>query len=169
MKVLVVYESMFGNTERIAQAIAEGLSTVVDVTTTDVVRAPAQIPDDVKALVVGGPTHAFSMSRLTTRQQASTTHGADAAAVGRGIREWLAELPAPDDPPVFVAFDTRVDMPLVPGAASRSATRFARKHGFHVLQPRSFLVEGYEGPLVDGEIERARSWGEGLGRVFSGE
>jgi hypothetical protein len=62
--------------------------------------------------------------------------------------------------------DTR---PLMPGAASHSASRLARKRGFRVLEPQSFLVHGYEGPLVEGELDRARSWGEGLARVFSGE
>jgi hypothetical protein len=168
MRALLVYESMFGNTQRIAKAIAAGLSSIVDVTVTDVAHAPALLPADIEAIVVGGPTHAFSMSRPQTRQQAAA-RGAHGDVADRGIREWLAGLPAEHEQLPFVAFDTRVDMPLVPGAASHSASRFARKHGFHVLEPQSFLVEGYEGPLVDGELERAQSWGEGLARVLTGD
>lgn len=168
MSVLLIYESMFGNTQRIAAAIASGMSSVITVTTTEVTKAPAELPGEVHALVVGGPTHAFSMSRPRTRAQAAA-QGAHAGAAVTGIREWLTALPVPQTNIMFVAFDTRVDMPLMPGAASRSATRLARKHGFRVLEPRSFLVEGYEGPLVEGELDRARDWGEGLARVFSGE
>lgn len=89
--------------------------------------------------------------------------------VPTGIREWLQALPPQGRPLLFVAFDTRVDMILIPGAASRSASRAARRHGFQVLEPESFYVEGYEGPLVEGEVERAHRWGEGLARVFTGE
>jgi hypothetical protein len=68
----------------------------------------------------------------------------------------------------FAGFDTRVDMPLLPGAASRAATKLARKHGFDVLDPASFLVEGYEGPLVEGQLELARDWGHGLTEQLAG-
>jgi hypothetical protein len=168
MRVLVVFETMFGNTKQVAESIASGLSSVAEVTIQDVRDAPPEIPADVAALVVGGPTHTFSMSRQSTRQEAAG-RGAAADGVGQGIREWLHALADRRQPIVFAAFDTRVDMPLMPGAASRSASRYARKRGFRVLEPQSFLVEGYEGPLVAGEVERAERWGEGLGRVITGE
>ncbi|MEN2738717.1 flavodoxin domain-containing protein [Microbacterium sp. X-17] len=162
MHALVVYESMFGNTRAIAEAIAKGMSTRAKVRVTDVVDAPAEVPPEVDVLVVGGPTHAFSMSREATRQDAARRGGAH-TDVPAGIREWLRELPDGDHPQTFVAFDTRVDLPLVPGAAARSASRQARKRGFTVADPESFLVEGYEGPLADGELDRATAWGRRLG------
>ncbi|GAA4355583.1 flavodoxin family protein [Microbacterium rhizosphaerae] len=168
MRIRLVFESMFGNTKQIAEAVADGMSGVAEVTVEDVAEAPRELSADVAALVVGGPTHAFSMSRLSTRREAAG-RGAAEGDVPIGIREWMQALPDPEHPVVFVAFDTKVDMPLMPGAASHSATRYARKRGFRVLEPQSFLVEGYEGPLVEGELERARRWGEGVGRVITGE
>lgn len=165
MRALVVYESMFGNTHRIAEAIADGMADGTDVTLTDVADAPASIPDDVDLVVVGGPTHAFSMSTDSTRRQAARQGGAY-TDVPEGIREWLHALPAPGRDCTFVAFDTRVSMPLVPGAASHSATRLARKRGFDVLEPTSFFVEGYEGPIVEGQLQRARAWGHDLTEGF---
>ncbi|WP_396658181.1 flavodoxin family protein [Microbacterium sp.] len=167
MRALVVYESMFGNTRQVAMAVADGMADGADVTVTDVADAPDRVPDDVELVVVGGPTHAFSMSRAPTRQDAVRQGGAMADAA-TGIREWLHALPAPTRPCSFAAFDTRVDMPLLPGAASRAASRVARKLGFSMIDPVSFLVQGYQGPLVEGQLERARDWGHGLTERLAG-
>src|SRR5690606_4593365 len=134
MRALVVYESMFGNTRQVAMAVADGMADGADVTVTDVADAPDRVPDDVELVGVGGPTHAFSMSRAPTRQDAVRQGGAMADAA-TGIREWLHALPAPTRPCSFAAFDTRVDMPLLPGAASRAASRVARKLGFSMIDP----------------------------------
>lgn len=162
MKALVVYESMFGNTKLIAQSIADGLADSGAVSVTDVADAPETVPSDVTLLVAGGPTHAFSMSRARTRQDAADRGGSD-ADVAEGLREWLQALPEGGAPRDFAAFDTRMHMPLLPGAASRAATRMARTRGFRVQDPESFFVEGYEGPLRDGELDRARRWAHALG------
>jgi flavodoxin len=161
MDVLVVFETMFGNTERIARAIADGLGERAHVTVVNVADAPPEVPATVDLLVVGGPTHAFSMSRESTRRGA-VQRGASAGAADPGIREWLEALPSDIHPQTFAGFDTRVHVPLLPGAASHSATRLARRRGFGVTKPQSFLVEGYEGPVSPGELERARAWGEQL-------
>lgn len=168
MRALVVYESMFGNTHRIAAAIADGMSDGADVALTDVAQAPPAIPVDVDLVVVGGPTHVFSMSRDATRREAAR-RGGGVTDADKGIREWLEALAATDRPIPFAAFDTRVDdMALLPGAASHAATRIARKLGFKTEEPMSFLVKGYEGPLVDGELDSAREWGHGLTEQLAG-
>ncbi len=149
MRALVIYESMFGNTGKLASAVADGVADGADVTLLNVVDAPVQIPGDVGLLVVGGPTHAFSMSRISTRRSAARRGGAY-TDLPEGIREWLDGVKSAPSDCAFAAFDTRVDMPLLPGAASHAASRRARKLGFTVLEPASFLVKGYEGPLCPG-------------------
>ncbi len=143
------------------------MSDGANVALSDVADAPDQIPDDVDMLVVGGPTHAVSMSRLSTRRDA-VRHGGAEKDLPRGVREWLEGLSAPKPGCTFAAFDTRVDMPLLPGAASHSATRLAKKRGFVVVEPASFLVAGYEGPLLEGQLEHARDWGHGLTEQLAG-
>jgi hypothetical protein len=168
MRALVVYESLFGNTRQIAQAVADGMSDGADVRLTDVAEAPRAIPAGIDMVVVGGPTHVFSMSREATRREAAR-HGAAVADVPEGIREGLEALPAPSERTAFASFDTRVDdMALLPGAASHAAARVAKKLGFVVSEPASFLVKGYEGPLVEGELDRAREWGHGLTEQLAG-
>jgi hypothetical protein len=96
MKTLIVYESMFGDTQLIADAIAAGLSANGAVDVVDVIEvgtAPTSIGVDVDLLIVGGPTHAFSMSRPSSREDASRQAGENAIiSRGRGIREWLETL-----------------------------------------------------------------------------
>jgi len=164
MNAAVVYESMFGNTRAIAMAVADGLAEHADVTTFNVVDAPNRFDAGTRLLVVGGPTHAFGLSRASTRRSA-----VDQGALGidpdrPGLREWLASL-SPTHPELAVAiFDTRLVKPRwLPGSAARSAERLLRRLGLaRVTPPVSFFVTGVDGPLVDGEIDRARRWGATL-------
>lgn len=163
----VVYESMFGNTREVAQAIADGLGTSALVDVHEVSLVPA-VPDDLDLLVVGGPTHAFGLSRASTRADAARKSGRLVESA-TGLREWLEDLPAPTARPGFATFDTRVDHPRLPGSAARKAAkRLARLGLSPVAAPESFWVHGTEGPLVDGELDRARAWGHGLARQLAG-
>jgi hypothetical protein len=165
MRALVVYESMFGNTRVIAEAVADGLSRRMRVDAVEVGAAPAAIGDDVALLVAGGPTHAFGMSRPGTRQDAAkqTTHGLVSA--GNGLREWLAALPD-GSRRMAAAFDTRIARPRLPGSAANAAERRLRRLGFRVAAPaKSFYVAGTQGPLIDGEQGRARDWGAHLAEL----
>ncbi|GAA0808259.1 flavodoxin family protein [Spirilliplanes yamanashiensis] len=155
MRVLIVYESMFGNTARIADAVADGMSGRVSVRTAEVGTNPGL--SGVDALVVGGPTHAFGLSRPATRRDAQN-RGAPPGPVGTGLREWLAALGHAGVP--ATAFDTKIGKPFLPGSAARTAAKALRHAGCPLVAPaQSFLVEDTAGPLRDGELDRARRWG----------
>jgi hypothetical protein len=160
MRALVVFESMFGNTEVVANAIAEGLAGPMQVETVEVGVAAARLGGDVGLLVVGGPTHAFGMSRAGTRQDAARQASAGLVSTGIGLREWLGGLQRSTGV-AAAAFDTRISKPRLPGSAARAAEKRLRRLGFRIAAPAaSFYVEGTTGPLVGGERERARRWGE---------
>ncbi len=161
MNVLIVHESMFGNTRTIASAVADGLHQGRSpddgaVRLVHVDDAPTVIPADVDLLLVGGPTHALGMTRPRTRQDA-LTQGATAA--GQGVREWIqAVTPRPELR--VVTFDTRVHVTMLPGSAANAAARALRRRGFDRAQRgESFWVQGTPGPVVAGELDRARDWG----------
>jgi hypothetical protein len=159
MRALVVYESMFGNTETVARAVAEGLSSALVTEVVEVSKAPRLVGGDL--LVVGGPTHALGMSRPKTRADALTQSGGTLASPGDGIREWLGAL-APGYGKA-AAFDTKVAHPRVPGSAAHAAARRLHRLGFTLVgKPHTFYVGGTKGPLADGETDRARAWGRGL-------
>jgi hypothetical protein len=163
MAALVVFESMFGNTRQIADAVTEGLSEHLPVELVEVGAAPATIGDDVELLVVGGPTHAFGLSRPGTRQSAAQQAKDRLVSTSIGLREWLGTLPKGSPDVAVAAFDTRISKPRLPGSAAAAAEKRLRRLGFRVLaRPQSFFVEGTTGPLLRGERERARRWGEEL-------
>ena len=102
MRALVVVESSFGNTRAVAEAVAEGLGDAE-------VRSVETAPEDlvgIDLLVVGGPTHAFGMSRDGTRADA-IRQGAPGETGRPGIRDWLATMEPPEGLAV-ATFDTRV-------------------------------------------------------------
>ncbi len=162
MHALVVYESMFGNTEEVARAVADGLAEQLDVELREVSRAPTPVADPVDLIVVGGPTHAFSLSRQSTRQEA-VKQGATHGQTEIGLRDWLGELDEPLHLEKVAAFDTRVEkMRKLPGSAAHKAVRVAHRHGYASAGSESFYVEGTEGPMLPGELDRAREWGRQL-------
>ncbi|GAA4039028.1 flavodoxin family protein [Nonomuraea soli] len=162
MRALVIYESMFGNTRLIAEAVAEGLGADA----VEVGAAPDTVTMDVDLLVVGGPTHAFGMTRPSTRKSAADQATGELVSKGRGLREWLSGVRM--DGTVAAAFDTRVSKPRLPGSAAKGAVRRLRRLGVALAAPpESFYVTGTTGPLVEGELERARQWGEALARTVS--
>jgi Flavodoxin len=167
MKALVMYESMFGNSEQVARAVAAGLAEHAEVVVEDVSSATARDVLDVDLLVVGGPTHAFSLSRPGTREDA-IRQGALHGLASRGLREWLDGLPRQLDGLPFATFDTRVTrVRRLPGSAARSATRILRRRGGRmVIAPESFFVDDVPGPLAPDELERATAWGRQLAALL---
>jgi hypothetical protein len=173
MRALVVYESMYGNTKEIATAVADGLSTRMPVQLTEVGAAPTAIAADIGLLVVGAPTHGHGMSKDASRKSAADrTTVEDPPVISRdvGLREWLECLEAGPTPAnvAAAAFDTRIKGPrLLWGSAAHAAEPHLRRAGATlVAPPESFLIGGPRGPvygaLVEGEVERARRWGEEL-------
>jgi hypothetical protein len=142
-RALVVRESMFGNTARLAAAVADGLrSDGYSVEVHGVDDAPSVEQVDVDLLVVGAPTHP----------------GAP------GVREWLEAGRGRARPVRTACLDTRVDRAHhLPGSAARRSARLAREAGLEpVPGTESFYVDDVAGPLLPGELSRAARWGRHL-------
>jgi Flavodoxin len=165
MRAVVVVESMFGNTRQVAEAIADGLRPAVDADVVDVGAAPEVIDPEVGLVVVGGPTHAFGMSRPPSRAQALQEAGTLDGSPEVGMREWLEHLSPVGAGVVTATFDTRMRSRWA-GSAAASASKLLRRRGVQTLTPsHSFVVTGKSGPLAPGELDRARAWGVELGRL----
>ena len=168
MRTLVVYESMFGNTRAIAEAVAAGLSGAAEVALVPVREVtPAQV-HSADLLVVGGPTHAHGLSSSMSRKGAPDyVDKFDVPLVlepgwdGIGLRDWFDTLE--QGSARGAAFDTRADINhLLSGRASRGIGDRLRKHGYRlVADPESFLVDK-QNRLLPEEIERATAWGASL-------
>ncbi|KRC50304.1 MULTISPECIES: flavodoxin family protein [unclassified Nocardioides] len=163
---LVVYESLFDNTAQVARAIVRGLHRAgFEAHSVPVTSIASTGPVDVDLLLLGAPTHAFSLSRPSSRADA-VRHGAAPERAGTGAREWIRTIgPERFGTSRVAVFDTRAArVHRLPIAAGVTAARLLRRRGFHLLRnPVAFLVEGTRGPLVEGEEDRAERWGRMIG------
>jgi hypothetical protein len=168
MHAVVVYESMYGNTRHVAEAIARGLDDSGTVRVVPVSSADGLNLRAFDLVVVGGPTHVHGMSRESTRRaadEAATASGGDLVmepdSTSEGVREWLASLSGMTGR--AAAFDTRLDAaPLLTGRASKGIARLLHAAGFELAaEPESFLVDK-DTHLLAGEEHRAEAWGGGL-------
>jgi flavodoxin len=152
MRATVICESSFGNTRAIADAIAEALDA--EVLSVD---DPIEL-DETELLVVGAPTHVHGLSGRRSRQSA-LEQGGTGADPARGVREWLVDLPSSKGC-AAATFDTRFDKPAwLTGSAAKNIAKQLRRKGFELAaEPESFYILGTEGPLKDGELERAAAW-----------
>lgn len=150
MKSLIVYFSKFGNTQRIAEAIAETLRTAGPVQVITLDQLAVSDLEGVDLVVMGSPTHRMNLPEAV-----------------RPVFETLPRRVLRGTP--VAAFDTSYKMsPLLARftAAWRLAQKLRKLGGKRVVRPETFHVVEREGPLYDGEIERARAWAASiLGRV----
>jgi hypothetical protein len=170
MKAVVVYESMFGNTHQVAEAIAEGLREVGEAVTVRVTDVAPETLEGIDLLVVGGPTHAHGMSLPLTRKEAvrqatAPDSGLTLEPLGRdlGVREWLDS--DPTVPPLYAAFDTRADaFKWFTGSAATHIAKHLKGHGrTEVIEEGSFLAPDNDIDLS--ELDRARAWGATAARA----
>jgi len=147
VKTLVIYDSVFGNTEKVAQAIAAALQA----TATPISQVTDEQVRDLNVLVVGSPTRGFRPTE--------------------GISKFIGALPNHQLADIRVAaFDTRIVLETINSkalrflvdkagyAAATIAKALEKKGGRLAAPPEGFFVTGEQGPLKDGELERAAAW-----------
>jgi len=175
MRVVIVYESLFGNTREVAEAVRDGIAAARPEASLACVLATEADRDlalGADLLIVGGPTHAHGLSTAVTRKMGLKAeervpagvpgHGPEPGAAGPGIRDWFRGLPKAPPGSRCAAFDTRGEV-RHPGGAAYGIARRLRHHGYQLIaEPTGFIVTDVEGPLRDGEQDRARAWGASL-------
>jgi hypothetical protein len=163
MKALIAVETMFGNTEKVAWAIAEGFAKGADVEVIPACGLTAERLHGIDLLIAGGPTHGHGMARRESREGAMKMIDHATSDIEIGLRERLDEL---EDGKglLAAAFDTRLPQPkILTGSAADVIARRLARHGYKLAaRPASFIVEHSQGPLRDGELERAKAYGESL-------
>jgi flavodoxin I len=157
MKALVIYDSFFGNTEKVAQAIVEALGADAQIVkVTDV--QPGQLAG-LDLLVVGSPTRGFRASPATMALlnglPANALQGVKVAAFDTRI------IPQDIKAPVARAFLTFM-ISIFGYAAKPILNALTKKGGQQVAEPEGFIVLDSEGPLREGELARAGDWARSL-------
>ncbi len=153
MKALIAYDSMFGNTEKIAQSINDRLTESMNVEMAHISKLNSKNLTGFNLVVVGSPTHRCKPSE--------------------SINVFLDNISRRDLKGISVAaFDTRYHMSkwllwLAGSATKRISRKLTSKRGILLLKPESFIVTGREGPLEDGELERASLWAKAIIQAYS--
>jgi hypothetical protein len=168
MKTVVIYESCYGNTQRVAEELAQAARAFGEVEMVPAGDARPDVTDGADLVLIGGPTHAHGMSWASTRKGGSADavgdRGSDGDrppgidAAGPGLREWFHRVGHVNGTPA-AAFDTRLDGPeLLTGRASLGISRRLHHHGFaETAAPKSFVVDR-DNRLLDGQLTCAREW-----------
>ena len=165
MKVAVVYESLFGNTRLVAEAIADGIRTAdpaADVRVTGTDATKLSDVEDACLLVVGGPTHMMRMSSPRSRQQGlraarktkdQQSREPESGAAGPGLREWLQALPPARLGALAAAFDTRVESRLAGASAWPASQKASSSRGRKArFAKASWTGPGPGEPLLPGTL-----------------
>ena len=169
-RALVVYESIYGDNRTVAEAVASSLRQQMPTDAIAAAEAPRDITDDVSLLVVGGPNHAMSMPRQSTRESVNTGGDVHIENTAFGLHEWLDAVTLPAGL-AAAAYDTRLEHPKFLTAldhASRTEEKLLKRHGASLVAPAEhFYVSDAKGPLAPGEEDRARQWGIQLAQALA--
>ncbi|MFW9905235.1 MAG: flavodoxin family protein [Candidatus Thorarchaeota archaeon] len=146
MEGLIIYDSVYGNTEQIAQAIGNALSSQMDVEVIRINDMNTIKLTGLKLLIIGSPTHGGSATEA--------------------VQDFLKHLSESTIQDINVAaFDTRLTTRLVKifgYASGKIANSLKKKGGILIASPEPFFVQGRKGPLKEGELERAARWANDL-------
>ena len=154
MKAMVVYDSFFGNTEKIAQAIGGALGSQGDVELLRVADVKPEQLTGLDFLIVGSPTRQFSPSPATKNLLKSIPKNSL-----KGVRVAAFDTHFPmseiEKTPILLFF-----VRIFGYTAEPISKRLVKKGGELTINPEGFFVNGVEGPLTEGELERAGDWGK---------
>jgi flavodoxin len=155
VKILIVYDSVFGNTEQAARAMADALQTRGETQITRINSAAPKQLMGLDLLIVGSPTRGFRPTEP--------------------VRVFLKNLPADSLRGVkAAAFDTRIapediQQPILRAMVKRGGyaakpigDALKKKGAILVAEGEGFFVQGTEGPLKEGELQRAAAWAKGI-------
>ena len=144
-KIIVLYDSGFGNTKQIAEAIADGMGDSASLL--HVSEFTIEHLNNLSAIIAGSPINGF----MPTEKMQAALKSIPAGAL-KGIKA--------------ASFDTRMHIWIHGDAAKKISKSLAAAGADIISDPALFRVTGKEGPLAEGEIERATAWGRKLVESF---
>jgi flavodoxin len=160
MKTVIIYDSYFSNTEKIAKAIYNSLKDDKgEIHILNVKDFKPKILDNTTLLIIGSPTRAFRPTEAVVNMIKEIPNGSLNCTN-------------------VVAFDTRIDLEKIDSkilaffvklfgyAAPVIQKELIKKGGISITEPMGFFVEDKEGPLTKGEEERAKKWTEEITKNF---
>lgn len=150
MKALLIYDSIYGNTEKIAKAVGKELGC-------EALHVSAASPSSLKnisLLIIGSPTHGGNETPALQKFIASLPKDSLQGVRVAAFDTWMTQ-----DGQGLI---TKFAVGFFSHASPRTLFRLQKLGGTMAAEPAAFLVKGKEGPLLEGEIEKAREWAKKL-------
>ncbi len=167
MKILVVYESYWGNTAAVARAIAEGLGPEARAMSTAEAKGEALAAFDL--IVAGSPIIGFQLPTEKSRNDMAAKPGKAPAPPDLShpsMRSWLEALPQASGRARAAAFET--GFKLSPGGSAAKILKLLEGKGYRpIAKKQRFLVKTSYGPVREGELDRAKAWGAELAKAIA--
>ncbi len=155
MKIMVIFDSFYGNTEKIAESIGKALQPGHTVSVVRTCKATSRDVEMAEGLIVGSPTRAFRPSEATVEFLKFLPNY---CLEGKKAAAFDTRISTDDISPKFLQF-----MINLGGYAAKPIAKLLAKKGASTpLAAEGFFVNGKEGPLKDGELERAGAWAKSL-------
>jgi flavodoxin len=159
MKILIIYDSYFGNTELIAKAISEALAAQTEVQIIKVTDVRLDQLKDFGLVLFGSPTRGFNASESTLHFVTSIPAE---GLKGLKVAVFDTRIPVQDIKPAIFRFIVKRGG----YAADKLAVTLVKLGAELVVPAEPFYVKESEGPLKDGELEHATFWGQSLLEKF---
>lgn len=156
MQAKIIVESCFGNTAKIAEALAAGLRSA-DVETELIAAADAPQRIDADLVLIAAPTHNMSLPKPQTRKQAAEKGATSQHTFG--VLEWIHGVQTIGGRIITVSTTTGG---MLAGSAGKAAVKALRRKRIKAEQGEDFIVSGTEGPLAEGAVDQARAWAGSL-------
>ncbi|MBN2853617.1 MAG: flavodoxin domain-containing protein [Clostridia bacterium] len=150
MNILIIYDSVFGNTEKVAQELYDTLKENNKVEIRKVDKMNTTMVKEIDLIILGSPTRGFSPTKPMT--------------------QFVKSLETDNDAMKVAIYDTRIDYMQIKsrlarnivhkgGYANQKMAKVIKNKGIRVVEPlEAFYVIESEGPLKDGELKRAKDW-----------
>lgn len=143
MKILIIYDTNFGNTQKVAYLIGEELKPGNDVKVTSIAGIKPTDLAGINLLIMGSPINGW---RPTEK-----------------IRNFLSTFKHNQLKDLNIAtFDTRVKIFFHGDAAKTMAKSLKQVGAEQIVEPVGFFVKGSEGPVLDEELAKVKNWAHSI-------
>ena len=152
MKTLIIYDSVYGNTAVAAKAVASVLGENKIVRSVAEARTDSLV--DIDRLIIATPTHG---GRASEAIQAYIKSLPDTSLVNKRAAVFSTGINSQGKNMAL-----RLLLKILGYAAAPTLALLLKKGALIAGEPLDLIVKGKQGPLLDGELDRAITWAKNL-------
>lgn len=159
MNILILYDSLHGNTKKVAENISEGFPSKENIEVISAEEVTLEKIKNINLLLVGSPTHGGTAkpTLLTFLKNIPDQYLKNIKIAAFDTRFLESNL----------GFALRLLVKTIGYAAPKISKILISKGGKQIVEPEGFIVNDTEGPIAEGEEKRAQEWGKKIYSLLS--